>query len=263
MAKSKMDILAYNRDAWDQQVETKSPWTQPVTSEQIAAARTGDFKIVLTPLKPVPAEWFPELDGCETLCLASGGGQQGPILSAAGAHVTVFDNSPKQLAQDQAVAQRDGLSLKTMVGDMRDLSAFADDCFDFIFHPCSISFIPDVQPVFDEVYRVLKPGGSYVLGFCNPFIYTFDYDKMQQGELLMRHAIPYSDSASLSPEELAGLTDANEPLCFGHSLDQIIGGQLAAGMLINGFYEDSWGHGPEEIIDKYLSTLAATRAIKP
>jgi len=31
-------------------------------------------------------------------CLASGGGQQGPVLAAAGAHVTVFDNSPRQLA---------------------------------------------------------------------------------------------------------------------------------------------------------------------
>jgi 2-polyprenyl-3-methyl-5-hydroxy-6-metoxy-1,4-benzoquinol methylase len=69
------------------------------------------------------------------LCLASGGGQQGPILAAAGARVTVFDNSPQQLAQDRFVARREGLTLETVEGDMRDLSVFADVSFDLIVHP--------------------------------------------------------------------------------------------------------------------------------
>ena len=72
----------------------------------------------------------------DVLCLASGGGQQGPILAAAGANVTVFDNSPAQLRQDELVARREGLSIRTVQGDMRDLSAFADGSFDLIFHPC-------------------------------------------------------------------------------------------------------------------------------
>ena len=54
---------------------------------------------------------FPPLTSCRVLCLASGGGQQGPILSAAGANVTVFDASEKQLLQDWMVADRDGLEL--------------------------------------------------------------------------------------------------------------------------------------------------------
>ena len=53
----------------------------------------------------------PPLTSCRVLCLASGGGQQGPILSAAGANVTVFDASEKQLLQDWMVADRDGLEL--------------------------------------------------------------------------------------------------------------------------------------------------------
>jgi hypothetical protein len=38
-------------------------------------------------------------------------GQQGPILAAAGARVTVLDNSPRQLSQDRMVAERDGLEI--------------------------------------------------------------------------------------------------------------------------------------------------------
>ena len=80
------------------------------------------------------------------LCLASGGGQQGPILAAAGANVTVFDNSPRQLAQDRLVADREGLAIETVLGDMADLSAFPDARFDLIVHPVSNVFVPDVRP---------------------------------------------------------------------------------------------------------------------
>ena len=104
------DILGYNRQAWDRQVERGNRWTVPVGPEAIARARRGDWSIVLTPTKPVPADWFPPLAGLDVLCLAGGGGQQGPILAAAGARVTVFDNSPKQLAQDRLVADREGLA---------------------------------------------------------------------------------------------------------------------------------------------------------
>ena len=52
-------------------------------------------------------------------------------------------------------------------------------------------------------------------------------------------------------------------MCFGHSLQDLIGGQLAAGLRMTGFYEDPWSGGPEEILDRYLMTNIATRAIKP
>ncbi len=109
-----MDSRNYNREAWDAQVEQHNRWTVPVSSEVIAQARRGQWEVVLTPATPVPDDWFPDLRGCDMLALASGGGQQGPILAAAGAHVTVFDNSARQLDQDRHVAERDGLSLATV-----------------------------------------------------------------------------------------------------------------------------------------------------
>lgn len=229
----------------------------------IDRARQGEFEIVLTPQKPVPAEWFPELDGCNVLCLASGGGQQAPVLAAAGANVTVYDNSPMQLAQDRMVADRDSLQLTTVEGDMRDLSEFGDATFDLIFHPCSISFIPDVERVWPEVFRVLRPGGTYLLGACNPLVFVFDYDKFKTGDLVFRHSIPYSDLESLNQEELDELKREEEPFCFGHSLEQIIGGQVAAGFHIIGFYEDVWGEEAENHLDKFIPSMLATRALKP
>ncbi len=116
-----MNIREYNRVAWDNEVEQNNRWTMPVSSDVIDAAREGRWQVLLTETKPVPRDWFPNLHGLDVLCLASGGGQQTPILAAAGANVTVLDNSPKQLAQDRFVAERNKLSITTVEGDMANL----------------------------------------------------------------------------------------------------------------------------------------------
>lgn len=255
-----MDIRDYNRRAWDAQVAGGNRWTVPVGPDVTGAARRGDWHIVLTPTVPVPRDWFPELAGLPTLCLASGGGQQGPVLAAAGADVTVFDNSPAQLARDREVAERDGLTLAAVEGDMRDLSAFADASFGLIVHPCSNSFVPDVRPVWREAARALRPGGVLLAGFVNPVLYLFDDEKRERGEFEVRHRIPYSDLTSLSDDERRRYTDRDEPLCFGHTLADQIGGQLDAGLALTGFFEDG---DADDKLSGYIACFAATRAVKP
>jgi hypothetical protein len=70
-----MDVRGYNRKAWDRQVENGNQWTVPVGPEVIAAASRGQWEVLLTDQKPVPQDWFPEMEGADVLCLASGGGQ--------------------------------------------------------------------------------------------------------------------------------------------------------------------------------------------
>lgn len=255
------NIRSHNRRAWDHLVEQDNEWTQPVSSEQIADARRGDWSIVLTPVKPVPSDWFPNtLVGAKVLCLAAGGGQQAPLLAAAGAKVSLLDNSPKQLAQDRFVADRDGLEIECVEGDMRDLSVFADESFDLVVHPCSNCFIPDLQPVWRECHRVLRPGASLLSGFMQPAVFLFDNDKYEKGVLEVRHTLPYSDTDSLSDKERA--TNAGAPLCFSHTLNSQIGGQIEAGLAITGFFEDVFAPAANDALSKYMSTFIATRATK-
>jgi SAM-dependent methyltransferase len=255
-----MDIRSYNREAWDKQVEGgQNPWTKPVSSEIIEAAQHGEFSVLLTDQKPVPNDWIPVLKGLDVLCLACGGGQQAPIFAAAGANVTVLDNSPKQLERDRFVAQRDRLQLSTVEGDMQDLSIFADESFDFIFHPVSNVFCPDVIPVWQESYRVLRVGGTLVAGMMNPLFYLFSYPEGEKGELIVKNSIPYSDAESLTPEALEELRKNGTPLEFGHTLTDLIGGQCGAGFRIIGFYEDAM---PDNPLSKYHPIYIATRAMK-
>jgi SAM-dependent methyltransferase len=259
-----MNVHSYNRQAWDKLVESGDRWTVPVTADDILRAKTGDWQIVLTPVKPVPRSWFPNLGRASTLCLASGGGQQGPILAAAGATVTVLDASPRQLDQDRRVAEREGLALETVDGDMADLSMFAEASFDLIVHPCSNCFAPDIRPVWRECGRVLRPGGILLAGFANPVRYIFDEEQMEQGRLSVCHSIPYSDVADLAEEPRQHMVlDQGRPLEFGHSLEDQIGGQLDAGLVISGFYEDRYDGGEADPLSKYLPTFIATRAVKP
>jgi SAM-dependent methyltransferase len=256
-----MDVRGYNREAWDREVESGNEWTVPVGPEIIEAARRGEWEVLLTDQKPVPREWFPEMAGADILCLASGGGQQAPTFAAAGANVTVLDNSPKQLAQDRLVAERESLDLKTVHGDMRDLSAFADGSFDLVFHPVSNLFVPEVRPVWREAFRVLRSGGSLLAGFLNPAVYVFDLELADEtGEIRVRYALPYSDATSRSQEELGRQMERREPLEFSHTLEEQVGGQTEAGFLLSGFYEDRHRDDP---IAAFMPTFVATRAIKP
>lgn len=256
-----MNVREYNRDAWNREVGRGNRWTVPVSSEVINAARQGQWEIVLTNGKPVPKDWFPELAGLDVLCLASGGGQQGPILAAAGAHVTVFDNSPQQLAQDRRVAEREGLALTTVEGDMADLSALDDESFDLIVHPVSNVFAPEVRPVWQEAFRVLRHGGVLMAGFMNPAFYIFDFDLAEKGVLEVKYGLPYSDVTSPSEEDRQRILASGRPLEFSHSLEDQIGGQLEAGFLLTALYEDRFDE--PDTISEYMPTFIATRAIKP
>ena len=255
-----MDIRSYNRDAWNREVEGgESRWTQPVTPEVIARAKLGEFSIVLTENTYVPMNWFPPLAGADVLCLASGGGQQGPVLAAAGARVTVFDNSPAQLKQDQFVAEREALTIVTVEGDAANLSMFGDESFDLVFNPCSTVFMPDVRAVWKECARVLRPGGILMTGSMNPVHYIFDLYKADEGILEVTHSIPYSDLTSIPQEDLQEQMEKGLPVEFGHSLTDLLGGQCDAGLVITDMYEDYMLDSP---LHKFHPSYIATRAMK-
>ncbi len=265
-------FLENNRDAWNEQVARGNRWTVPCGPELIAKARQGYVEIVLTPNRIVPQHWFPPLRDAEVLCLASGGGQQSPVLAAAGANVTAFDLSDAQLAQDRLVAEREGLELTTVQGSMDELVGLDDDRFDLVFHPCSNAFIPALAPVWKEVARVAKPGCVLMVGFINPLVFLFDEDRARAGDLSVQYSIPYSDEQQLSSRQLEQLRASSEPLMHGHSLSDQIGGQLQAGFVLTDMFEDVWapadaGNDGQETcgwmnLDSHIASFLATRAIK-
>ncbi|MGE8555392.1 MAG: class I SAM-dependent methyltransferase [Chryseobacterium jejuense] len=262
MQEEKIDFLHHNESAWNKQALEQNEWSQAVSTELINEAKEGKWEVHLTP-KPLNKAWLGEIKGKKILCLASAGGQQAPVLAAVGAEVVVFDISEEQLRQDERVAERDGLSLKTVQGDMRDLSAFDDESFDIVFHPISNHYVEDVNPVWREAYRVLKKGGSLLASFFNPVVFVAERNPqdMVDGIIRPKYTLPYADIRDLNQEQIARKMENQETLVFGHTLSDLMGGQMKAGFVIEDFTEEMQPH-PRFLIDKFLPTFMATKAVK-
>lgn len=247
------EINAKTIDRW---VDEGWEWGVAVSAEACEKARHGEWDVVLTPIKPVPKEWFPPMKGIELLGLASGGGQQMPIFSILGANCTIMDLSDRQLESEQFVSQREGYSINIVKADMTKRFPFEDCSFDLIFHPVSNCYVEDVYHVWNECYRVLRPGGILIAGMDNGFNYLFDnYDR----PLTITNKLPYNPLRN--PEQLKHSLDEDGSIQFSHTFDEQIGGQLKAGFVITAAYED-FNNDPDAIADG-IAAFWATRAVKP
>jgi len=254
-----MDYTHVNSLAIDKWVAEGWEWGEPISAEAYAAAAQGQWGVLLTPLKAVPKEWFApwfnegRLDGCRLLGLASGGGQQMPIFSAAGADCVVFDNSAAQLESERMVAAREGYKIEIIQGDMTKTLPFADNEFDIIFHPVSNCYVEDISHIWRECWRVLKPGGVLLSGMCKDFVYLFD----EENSLEIARKLPYNPLKD--PELYAKAVAEDWGIQFSHGLEEQIGGQLRAGFTLADIYEDTDNLGG---IGDYLPVFLATLAVK-
>ena len=259
-----MEYLEQNKKFWNRYSAERGPWSQRSSKELIEKARRGEVEIFITTQKKVPATWLPKnWKDLKVLGLAAGGGQQMPIIAATGADVATFDISDEQLERDREVCRDESLKIKTVQGDMMNLSSFQDGQFDFIINPVSNCFVEDVKRVWKECFRVLKPGGVLVSGFNNPVAYALDFEAYEKSELRLKYKIPYSDVRDLPDDLRAKKIAEGDAFEFGHSLTDLIGEQLAVGFTITGFYEDYWGEGFHQILDGILPQFIATRAVRP
>ena len=132
----------------------------------------------------------PATRGLPVLCLASGGGQQAPILAAAGPRSRW--STPRWASSVRTLrGERDGLDLETRAGRHGRPLVFPDGRFGLVVHPFR-KFVPDVAPVWRECRRVLRPGGTLIAGFMNPDEFVFDADALdERGEFVVKYPLPY------------------------------------------------------------------------
>ena len=251
-------VSDFNAKTWDQWSQEDFVWTVPRSSEEFAKAKRREVELILTPTKKAPLWWFEGVDK-RVLGLASGGGQQGPELTAHGYAVTILDMSTRQLQADKIVAQREGYSINLIKADMTSPFPFADASFDFIVHPVANCYVENIEHVWREAYRVLRAGGALMSGWTNSIMYMVDDEALISDEvpLEIKHPLPYNSRH----EEQKGLEITTEGgYQFSHTLDTQIGGQLRAGFLLKDFYEDN---EPDNRLGKFCSLYAATLAVKP
>ena len=248
-----MDYSEINAQTIDRWIRDGWEWGVPITHQTYLDALAGNWDVVLTPTKPVPKAWFGDLKGKRVLGLASGGGQQMPIFAALGAVCTVLDYSPAQLESERMVSQREGYDIRIIRADMTKPLPFDDNAFDLIFHPVSNCYVREVRPIFRECFRVLKPGGALLGGYDMGINFLVD-----EKEERIVNSLPFDPITD--PALMAQLQKNDDGVQFSHTLEDQVGGQLAAGFQITDLYEDTNGYG--RLHDMGIPTFAAIRTVK-
>ncbi len=215
----------HNRLAWERLAKQQNRLATP--------ARDEDFA---NPLKSVDSQgWLgPDVCGKSVLCLAAGGGRQGPLYAAAGALVTVVDLSPAMLDLDVAIARKRKLNLKTIHASMEDLSALADATFDIVVHPVSTCYVPNVTPVYKEVARVLRVGGIYISQHKQPTSLQSTLSP-SKGRFQIEHS--YYTDRPLPAAAKSNLVREEGTLEFLHRWEELVGAMCRAGMVIEDLTE--------------------------
>jgi SAM-dependent methyltransferase len=258
------DIAKYNKDRWEELAEAGVEFSRPFLDLNPSTARAHID----------PHAMLDDVQGKDVLCLASGGGQQSVAFALLGANVTVFDLSDIQLQRDRAAAEHYQVPIKTVQGDMRDLSQLSAASFDIVWHAYSINFVPAVAGVFQEVARVIRSGGLYRLECANPFVAGLSEESWNGAGYLL--TAPYVDGAELifddpywtfnSPDGQPARVSA--PHEFRHSLSSIVNGLITQGFVLLGTWEElsavpaaepgSWEHF-KAIAPPWLTFWAAYR----
>lgn len=245
------NINAQTIDRW---IDEGWKWGIPISHEDYEKALSGEWDVLLTPTKFVPHGWFGDLKGKKVLGLASGGGQQMPIFAAQGAVCTVLDYSEKQLESERMVARREGYSIEIIHADMTKPLPFSDESFDIIFHPVSNCYVEEVLPIFRECARILKHGGILLAGLDNGVNFLVNDDETQ-----IVNTMPFNPLKS--EVQRRQLEESDCGMQFSHTVQEQIGGQLEAGLVLTNLYGDTNGEG--RLHEMNVECFLATRAVKP
>ena len=243
------DINSKTIDRW---CDEGWEWGQPISHETYMDAVNGKWDVLLTPTKPVPHDWFLPFKGCKILGLASGGGQQMPIFAALGAEVTVLDYSERQLEKEVMMSKKEGYNIRIVRADMTEKLPFEDGEFDLIFSPVSFVYVEDIEPIFKECYRILRPNGVLLCGLDNGVNF------ISNNEDVIENQFPFNPLKNKDQYKM--LQDDDCGIQFSHNMEENIGGQLKAGFTLVDIYDDYNGEG--RLNDLKIPTFIATKAIK-
>jgi ubiquinone/menaquinone biosynthesis C-methylase UbiE len=217
------EVARYNQARWRRLVEANAVFTRPVLDLDADSARR----------RVDPRGRLGTVDGKNVLVLAGGGGQQSIAFALLGARVVVVDLSEAQLARDRDSAAQFGVDVRTVEGDMRDLSTLGAAAFDVVWQPYSLNFVPDARAVFREVARVIRVGGTYCVDVATPyFVGVGERDFDGEGYVVK---LPYVQGALLETPDAAWVAggSAIEPAReYRQTLETVINGLVESGFRI-------------------------------
>lgn len=110
-----------------------------------------------------PIMRFGEWSGKRVLEIGVGLGSDHHSFACAGAKMAALDLSREHLRHTDKHLKLEGLRTEAVYGDAES-NPFADGSFDLVYSFGVLHHTPDTQKSIDEIWRVLKPGGTALIG---------------------------------------------------------------------------------------------------
>ncbi|HWD39549.1 MAG TPA: methyltransferase domain-containing protein [Fimbriimonas sp.] len=129
------------------------------TAAAYAASKTHGDKEALAVL----VELTDPQSADKLLDIATGAGHTALAFAPLVAEVVAFDLTPSMLDQAAALAAERGLTNVTTVQGQAERLPFPDESFDIVTVRTAPHHFADVKAFVDESFRVLKPGGKFLL----------------------------------------------------------------------------------------------------
>jgi ubiquinone/menaquinone biosynthesis C-methylase UbiE len=117
-----------------------------------------------------------DLKGKRVLELGCGGGQSSIAFAKQGATAIGVDFSVQQLAFARRLCEREDVKVELRQGDLADLAFLRADSIDVVFSSYAFGYVEDLNRVFRQVHRVLRPGAPLVFSLPHPLSEVYDLD---------------------------------------------------------------------------------------
>ncbi|MGF1636669.1 MAG: class I SAM-dependent methyltransferase [Cyclobacteriaceae bacterium] len=125
--------------------------------------------------RPAILSLLDPIEGKEILDAGCGPGIYSDLLTNMGAHIIGIDISENMI---KLAKEKNGLRCDFIIANLEEpLNIFENEKFDGIVSALAISYVEDLNPLFSEFHRILKPGGWIVFSTEHPF-WSFSYHKL-------------------------------------------------------------------------------------
>lgn len=163
------DVLKEIKDSWDQLSD--SAWYRSLRTDGKIAELMEDPASAFHPgIHAMLNSCFPDWKGKRVLLPSSGDNHAAFAFARMGAEVTSTDISERQLEYAREIADRLELPIRFACEDTMELSGMGDEAYDLVYTSNGThTWIMDVKRMYQNISRVLKPGGFSVMYDIHPF----------------------------------------------------------------------------------------------
>lgn len=125
------------------------------------------------------------LDGKRVLELGCGGGATAAVMAKQGAKVIAVDESAEQLAHARRLCEREEVKVELHQGDLAELAFVRADSIDVVVSVYALGGVEDLNRVFRQAHRVLKPEAPLLFSVPHPAFSIID--PTSEPPVLRRH----------------------------------------------------------------------------